>query len=75
MFYVSMSCYFQNLPSVTEMLYRHKDILETIFRIFDKDNSGCISMAEFQVPADFLFQVLEPEEGHSVGNKNTIVIS
>ncbi|XP_041358769.1 serine/threonine-protein phosphatase with EF-hands 2-like isoform X2 [Gigantopelta aegis] len=38
----------QNEPSLTEMLYRHKDNLETIFRIFDTDNSGFITIKEFE---------------------------
>ncbi|XP_041037543.1 serine/threonine-protein phosphatase with EF-hands 2-like [Carcharodon carcharias] len=35
-------------PSLLEMLYRSRSDLETIFRIFDSDNSGLISFQEFQ---------------------------
>ena len=32
---------------MTEYLYRHKDVLESIFRAIDKDHSGQISKEEF----------------------------
>ncbi|CAH8496438.1 unnamed protein product [Heterobilharzia americana] len=35
-------------PSVTEEMYKYRDVLEGIFRAMDKDNSGRISLNEFK---------------------------
>lgn len=51
--------YSGNGPSITETLYRHKDNLETIFRLIDTDHSGCISMQEFEDALTILIRQLD----------------
>ncbi|KAK3599955.1 hypothetical protein CHS0354_012601 [Potamilus streckersoni] len=51
--------YSGNGPSITETLYRHKDNLETIFMHIDRDNSGYISMNEFEDAFGLLSQQLD----------------
>ncbi|CAF4787772.1 unnamed protein product [Rotaria socialis] len=40
--------------SLCQTIYRNKDLLETVFRAIDKDNSGVISMQEFTDVCVFL---------------------
>ncbi|UJR31789.1 hypothetical protein I4U23_019267 [Adineta vaga] len=40
--------------SLCQAIYRNKDLLETVFRAIDKDNSGVISMQEFTEVCTFL---------------------
>ncbi|XP_039279499.1 LOW QUALITY PROTEIN: serine/threonine-protein phosphatase rdgC [Nilaparvata lugens] len=49
----------QTDTNVAETLYRNKSSLEAIFRIIDKDNSGYISLDEFQDACCLLGEVLE----------------
>ncbi|XP_069130967.1 serine/threonine-protein phosphatase with EF-hands pef-1-like [Argopecten irradians] len=50
--------------TITELLYRNKDSLETIFRIFDKDNSGTISMEEFEEALDVMINTQDISVSH-----------
>ncbi|XP_045206701.2 serine/threonine-protein phosphatase with EF-hands 2-like [Mercenaria mercenaria] len=51
--------YSGNGPSITETLYKHKDSLETIFRMIDTDHSGQISMPEFEDALSILIKQLD----------------
>lgn len=51
--------YSGNGPSITEQLYKHKDSLETIFRLIDTDHSGQISMSEFKDTLNIVTQQLD----------------
>ncbi|XP_013389540.1 serine/threonine-protein phosphatase with EF-hands 2 isoform X2 [Lingula anatina] len=58
----------QEGPSLTETLYRNKDSLGTIFRIIDKDNSGSISMQEFEDACDILSRHI----GHEISKEQVV---
>ncbi|XP_065058351.1 serine/threonine-protein phosphatase with EF-hands 2-like [Rhopilema esculentum] len=46
----------QQLTSLSEVLYRNRSALETVFRLIDKDCSGCISLEEFKNSCEVLNQ-------------------
>ncbi|XP_052793416.1 serine/threonine-protein phosphatase with EF-hands 2-like [Mya arenaria] len=51
--------YSGNGPSITETLYKHRNSLETIFRLIDTDHSGHISMQEFEDALTILTRQLD----------------
>ncbi|XP_071950077.1 serine/threonine-protein phosphatase with EF-hands 2-like [Antedon mediterranea] len=55
-----------NGPSFTEVIYRNKTALETIFRALDKDHSGCITMDEFSEGCKLLSQHLQTQMSDEV---------
>ncbi|XP_033126079.1 serine/threonine-protein phosphatase with EF-hands 2-like, partial [Anneissia japonica] len=51
----------KNGPSFTEVIYRNRSALETIFRTLDKDHSGCITMDEFSEGCKMLSKHLQAQ--------------
>ena len=41
--------------SVTDLIYRHKATLETVFHIMDRDSSGTVTKEEFKTACKLLF--------------------